>query len=193
MDDQIGPLAAVIARQGWLLVEIAALHHAGHLDDAAELHFSPAPPNRGRPQRFRQRVRRRAEGGDLFRQARVRRHTIALGFRQTLVHLLQRLGDRLLKTGERRLREIEKRGSIVLERVGGERLERVAQRQFGFLEQRFGGTRAAFRGVAPGARPRDHGGDHRTERRGHRREYPFHGDHLGSDGKCSIAVIPFPG
>ena len=193
MDDQVGPLAAVIAREGRLLVEIAPLHHAGHLDHAAELHLAPAPADRRGPQRLRQGVRRGAESGDLFRQAGIGRDAIALGFRQTLVHLLQRLGDRLLKTGERRLREIEKRGSIVLERVGGQRLERVAQLHFGFLEERFGGERAAFRGVTPGARARDHGSDHRTERRGHRGEYPFHGDHFGSDGKCSIAVIPWAG
>ena len=117
------------------------------------------------------------------------------------VHRLQRVGDGLLKAGERRLGEIEKRRAIVLERFGGQRLERVAQTHVCRLEQRVRGrdrlllTRnlvsqplvvlfgrsqlrsrfgTSFSELSACARPRQDGRDDRTDHRRHRGEKPFH-------------------
>ena len=41
---------------------------------------------------------------------------------------------------ERRLREIQERGAVVLQRIGCQRLKRVAQPLLGVVEQRLGGV-----------------------------------------------------
>src|SRR5204863_1646002 len=51
LNDQIRPEAPVVALQRRLLVEVAAAQHARDLDDAAQLHLSPAPSDRWRAQR----------------------------------------------------------------------------------------------------------------------------------------------
>ena len=69
------------------------------------------------------------ERGDLLGEPRVGGDALVLGFAQTGVHAFQRVCDGLLEAGERCLGQIEKRRAIVLERLGRQRLERVAQPQ----------------------------------------------------------------
>ena len=65
-----------------LLVEVAALQHAGDLDDAPELHLAPAAAHRRRPQGARQRAGRGAERRDLLGEPAVGGNAIALRFCQ---------------------------------------------------------------------------------------------------------------
>ena len=69
-DDHVGAQASGVGPQARLLLEVAAVQHAGELDDPAQLHLAPAPAHRGRPQRARQRVRGGAEGGNLLAAGR---------------------------------------------------------------------------------------------------------------------------
>ena len=138
MDDQVWPEAAVVTDERALLVEIAALHHAGNLHDAAELHFTPATPDGWRSQRPGQGVRGGIERRHLLGEPCVGRHAVAFGLGQPRIHPLQCVRDRLLKSGERCLGQIEEGRSIVLERLGRERLERVAQAPVRGVEQRVG-------------------------------------------------------
>ena len=78
---------------------------------------------------------RRAERRDLLAEHRVGGHPLALGLAEPVVDLLQRLGDRLVIALERGLGEVEERRAIVLERLGGERLKRLAQPRVRLVEQ----------------------------------------------------------
>ena len=118
-----------------LLVEVAALHHARNFDDAPQLHLAPAAAHGRRPQRAGQRVVVEPRAATCS----VRRRSvdpIALGFAEPLVDPFQRVGDRLVKGRERRLGQIEERRAVVLERLRGQRLKRVAQSLVGLVEER---------------------------------------------------------
>jgi len=138
MDDQVRTQAAVLGQQARLLVEVAAPEHAGDLDHPPELHFSPASTYRRRPERARQRVGGRAERQHLLGKPRVGLDALALGRGELLVHALERFSDRPLVPLEGHLRQVEERRPVVLERLGGERLEAVAKALLGGLEQLLG-------------------------------------------------------
>ena len=135
VDDHVGAQPAVVGLQMLLLVEITALEHAGDLDDAAQLHFAPASSDDRRAERARERAGGGAERDDLLGQPRIGGDAVALRLAQPRVNLLQRVGDRLVVALERGLGEIEEGRAIVLERLGGERLEGVAQPRVGLVQQ----------------------------------------------------------
>ena len=178
VDDQVGPKPSVLGEQPGLLLEIAALQHARHLDDAPKLQLTPSSANSGSAQRVSQHVCRRAERDDLLGQPGIRLDAFALDIAQPLVHALQRVGNRLSIGLERCLGEIEERRTVVVERLGRQGLKGIAQSLIGLVEEGLlrrrqlrGRSGAQLRelpgGIASHDEPDNHrdcsGGDHRNE------------------------------
>ena len=145
------------------------LEHAGHLDDAPQLHLSPTAAHGGLAQRFHE-VRRLAvqprqvrldEAAKLLVERRVRVLARALHLAELAVDFRERFTNRLhervdcflarlevavrafLKLLERRGRELQEALVARAQRFGGQRLERVrelALRRRGQIE--LGGCRA---------------------------------------------------
>ncbi len=138
--------------------EIAVLDHPGELDDAFELKLAPPAANTralervDQPRRLgAQTLARRVERRDALHQLRAGFDTPALGVLDLAVHLLERLLQRREQTFNRHLPrvdigsrlvprlpqpgfgQVEKPPVVRVERLGAQRLERVAEGCLGFL------------------------------------------------------------
>src|SRR4051812_43762087 len=138
MDHEIRAQPAVLGLHAGLFIEITTLQHSRDFDDAAELHFAPAPAYRWRPQGPREHAGRGTEGDDLFREARVRLEALALGLREPLVYFLERLRNGLLITLEGRPGKVQEGRTVLVQRLCSKRLERVPQRLLRLVEQVLG-------------------------------------------------------
>ena len=159
-DDDVGPHAAlgVGGRNRRLLLEIAALEHPGQLDHALQLQFAPASADARPLERVDQAaglaaqfLAGRVERGDTLDERRARLGPAPFGFPDLAIHLIERSRkrreqalDRLLarvevgggfgaRFAQPRFRQIEKRPVVGLERLGRQRLERLAQLRVGLL------------------------------------------------------------
>ncbi len=152
--------AALFVGDRVLLAEVAAeLRHAGALDDVAELDFAPAAalvrrlerpdePLRFAPEPLLRVADRLKLGCQRLRRARA----VAIHLRDVLADSAERLPQRLDESGnlllphleirarrlldplERHLRQLQKRLVVGLQRVGGERPERVLERGPGLID-----------------------------------------------------------
>ncbi len=158
-DDDVGPQPAiVVSRDGALLLEVAAIDHAGELDDALQLELAPAAADAGPLERVDQTrglraqvLARRVERAQTLDELRAALRAAALGVLDLAVHLIERFrhrreqlfdgllarvdvgggfGARLLQP---RFGEMQERLVVGLERLGAERLKRFAQPAFGVL------------------------------------------------------------
>ena len=184
-DDDVRPNPGLVvaALNRALLVEVAVLDHPGELDDALQLELAPAAADAGPLERVGEAPRLVAQalaGGverdDPLHQLRARFDAAALGVLDLAVHLLERLRhrrqqilDRLLarvdvagglraRFAQTRFGQREERFVVGLERVGAERLERVAQLRLGLARTPSAarrGRRDLFRARAGDARARD--------------------------------------
>ena len=155
VDDQVRTKPAVLGEQSGLLVEVAALQHARHLDDAPELELAPSAADRRRAQRARQRVAdepRATICSDRRAYDSIRSRSTSPS---RCVDSLQRVGDRLPVGLERRLREIEEGRAIVVERLRGERLKGLAHPLVGLVEKRLLRLRRVRRGRRRAPPPAD--------------------------------------
>ena len=159
-DHQIGALPAVVRVDRGLGGEVAVGEHAGHLDDALELDFSPAAARRRSAQgsdeldRFALQARlRRAEALQVLGEPGVGGGARRLQVLDLAVHLVERLAERghqladrllpplqvparrLLEPLQRRLGQVQERRVVPLERLGGESLERVPEPRLGFVQK----------------------------------------------------------
>jgi hypothetical protein len=158
-DDQVRAQPAVVRVDARLLVEVAVVEHARHLDHAPQLHLAPAPPDVRLAQRLDE-VRRLA--AELRLRLGERAHLLAeLGIRadprlldllhlqvellERLAHRLHQLVDRLLALlqlalgrllmlRERLLRQVDERLIVALQRFRRERAEGLREVLAGALD-----------------------------------------------------------
>ncbi len=131
---EIRRLPAALAGGALFLDEVALLEHAGQLDDALELDFTPASAHvRGakRPGqalgREAQLLLRQRELAELGRDRAERALAILVDAHQVRLETVERFADRL----EHALGVLTKLGSILFQRVFGEGGERVAELRAG--------------------------------------------------------------
>ncbi len=158
-DDDVGPQPAiVVCRDRALLFEVAAIEHAGELDDALQLELAPAAADTGPLERVDQArglraevLPRRVQRAQPLDELRAVFRAAPLGVLDLAVHLVQRLrhrrqqlfdgllarvdvrggfGPRLLQA---RFGEMQERLIVGAQRLGAERLERFAKTTFGLL------------------------------------------------------------
>ena len=150
-----GRSAPVFGRAALLLAEVAPCEHAGHLDDAAQLHLAPAAAHVRGAQRAHEARRLALQLLTRLRhQIEVRLDRVVLPaplllhITQLRIDLAERLGDRLHQRVDRLLaprqlggtqlallaepllRQRQERLVVLPQRVGRQRLERIAEGRF---------------------------------------------------------------
>ena len=201
---QVGAQPAIVALDAGLLLEVAVVEHARHLDHAPELDLAPAAAHLRRAERLHQvpglglqRLLGLRHRPDLLDQPGVGRDALLLDLLQLAVDPRERLLDRphqvahrllpsfevrrgaLLKLAELGLGEREEALVVLPERLGGERGEGVAQTGLGALKQRDLFAGGAALGVEPFLQPGDAApagepGRERADREGYQEERKVH-------------------